>query len=344
MLHHFDPATADLTVPVLVEALRGAPMTEQQRAVAALGRIGAPAAEALIKLLGKDNPNSHRSRAATALAAIGPDAAPAADALIAALNEPRKGDYHLHVRSNAARALGYIGARSDKVVAILTEMLRDRHVRRGAAEALHLLAPSVNRRHMGLSVKALSRGDWWSRRDAAVALGRMGAAASSAAPALGALAFDHDSAVRAAAAEALRKIRGRPLPFDEPLAHTALPGSWLPINAALERGCDFVAVCQATGDADVINETGRLCAARQRFVVLKTLAGRARAAQDVDLDYLYHHYRRSGRAVRKGHRVVCIVRKVRPLGGDPRRPTGELLLIAKAVPDTPANRAAVAGR
>ncbi len=62
---------------------------------------------------------------------------------------------------------------------------------------------------MPIFIKALRGGDWWSRRDAANALGLIGPAAASALPALQEALFDLDETVRSAAAAAIEQIRGR---------------------------------------------------------------------------------------------------------------------------------------
>ena len=353
VLHYFEPGSTDVTVPVLLAALKTQYGSfEKLRAVRAFGKIGTPAVAGLMTMFDKTNTNNHRWMAAMALAEIGKDAAPATDMLIGALDEPKRGDYHHHVRSWAARALGRIGARKDISVPILTRMLQDRYVRRGAAEALHLLDPDVNRRHMGLFVKALDRGDGWSRRDAADALGRIGPAAKDAIGALLRLEYDTDGSVRAAALEAVRRMRGDALGPLSLTAEATLPGSWLSLAGAMRDGYDFIAVCQAPGQADVMNETGRLGMAAQSLIVCKALAARAQVVSEIDVAYLYPRYspRRwvedgelvhSG-AVPKGRRLIWIIRQIPAAGPLTRKRRNPAYLGVKALPDTPENRAAVA--
>ena len=353
VLHHFDPKSTDVTVPVLLAALKTQYGSyEKLRAVRVLGKIGAPAVGGLMKMFDKANTNSHRWMAAMALAEIGKDATPATDMLIVALDEPKQGDYHHHVRNCAARALGRIGARKDISVPILTRMLQDRYVRRGAAEALHRLDPDVNTRHMDIFVKALDRGDWWKRRDAAEALGRMGPAAKDAVGALLRLEYDTDATVRTAALEAVRKIRGRDLPPLSLTAEAALPGSWLSLAGAMRDGYDFIAVCQAPRQADVMNETGRLGMAAQPLTMCKALAARAQVVSEIDVAYLYPRYspRRwldndgelvhSG-AVARGRRLIWVIREIPTAGPLTRKRRHPAYLGVKAIRDTPENRAAV---
>jgi HEAT repeat protein len=69
------------------------------------------------------------------LAEMGPDAKAAVPALLAILREPREGD----LRSEAAKALGEIGAGDKTVLAALTEALKDSGTAPGAFRGLVLL-------------------------------------------------------------------------------------------------------------------------------------------------------------------------------------------------------------
>ncbi len=209
VLEQLDPTTRPATIPVLVESLTDDGAFSIRRSAKLLGGMGKDAVPGLIKAF-KEGKVTARIRAASALGMIGRDAASAADVLIATLTEKSSEATYSYVRRSAARALGKIGVRKGEVVPILIEMLKDRNVRAGASEALHLLDPEANKAHMDIFIKALQRGDPWSRADAARALGRIGPAAKRAIPQLMVLLYDHDDDVRSAAAEALKSIRAGP--------------------------------------------------------------------------------------------------------------------------------------
>jgi HEAT repeat protein len=182
-------------VPVLLEARTSADIRLHRRAVAALIRIGAPAASGLVAAL-KDGANH---RAETALVRLGPAATPA---LIDALKDEK-------VSQDAARVLGLMGARATDAVPALIELLKDRHaagsLRAAAAETLGLIGTPEGDIVAAL-LAALTEDKPEVRRGAAAALNWMGPPARSAAPALVAAVRDDDEKTAAAACQALARL------------------------------------------------------------------------------------------------------------------------------------------
>lgn len=197
---------------------RDLPETRRQAAAAALGEIGAPAAESLGAALGDSNLDA-REAAVRVLGKIG---APAVEPLVEALK-----DSMAAVREAAARSLGEIG--DPRAVAALSVALTDpgAGVRRSAARALAKIGWTpesgqageayrlVEKRQWAECVKlgapavvpllaALKRRDRRVRRAAAETLGAI--ADPRAAKALVATLGDSDEQVRHAAAEALVKM------------------------------------------------------------------------------------------------------------------------------------------
>jgi HEAT repeat protein len=204
-------------------------------AFAALGGRVVPRATELLK-----DPK-RRERAMKVLAKIGPEAAPAVPELAALLK-----DKDPKVRTEALFALAAIGPKASAAIAPATEALADtdRDVMltagyflgklgpeaKGSAPALRKLLDSnddlvqltgvwallqvdpANAEHVKMAVPeltdALKSPLAFIRADAAMTLGDLGKAAASALPALEAAQQDVNPAVRAAAAEAVKKIKG----------------------------------------------------------------------------------------------------------------------------------------
>ncbi len=168
-------AEAGGAVGALEKALDDAAPDVRRAAAEALGRIGPEArgaTAALIRVAGLDNPDVGMA-AVEALGLIGPDASPAVPALRSLLGRS-SGD----LRIAAAVALCRIGVGGREVLAPLVE--------------------------------ALTNGDWETRAEAARTLGRLGPLARQAVPALEKAGRDDNlREVRAAAADALKRIRGR---------------------------------------------------------------------------------------------------------------------------------------
>ena len=91
----------------------------QETALDALGRIGRPAVQELVRGLRAPDPKV-RFQAAQVLARIGPVADEAVPSLVAALE-----DTDVRVRIAAARALGQIGPAADEAVTPLMQFLGD---------------------------------------------------------------------------------------------------------------------------------------------------------------------------------------------------------------------------
>jgi HEAT repeat protein len=177
----------------------------------------------------QDNEASIRRAAALALGKIGREAKAAVPALIKALeDEDRK------VRRSAAEALGQIGCYSalhrhmdDPLMHALSAASkdRDRDVRNAAADALwasgnrwhhgtYMRVYMMNENDVGALIEVIKGGrrgeeDVGARCHAAGILGRMGAAAKEAAPALVAALKDKDEDIRFAVAVALVRIGTR---------------------------------------------------------------------------------------------------------------------------------------
>jgi hypothetical protein len=151
----------------------------------------------LIAELRDGDPAARRS-AARALAAEQHNADEAAAALAAALQ-----DSDLEVRELAADSLGRIGPAAKSALPALQQSLQDSEssVRRMAALAIHQLNPS-DERYRRVLIEALRAGDG----PVFLELGRRGAAAEWAVPALVELLSDPRVQVRTLAARALGEI------------------------------------------------------------------------------------------------------------------------------------------
>ncbi len=90
-----------------------------ETAVDSLGRIGAPAVPVLVEAL-SDAEVTNRLQAARVLTRIGPDAKQSVDALVVALSDDNE-----DVRKAAARALGQIGPDAEEAVLPLMQIIED---------------------------------------------------------------------------------------------------------------------------------------------------------------------------------------------------------------------------
>jgi HEAT repeat protein len=196
------PAAVPKIVAALeIEELRGA-------ALAVLGRMGPAAKDAVPALVNElarqDDPR--RAEVQLALAAIGPDAAAAVPALVESLSSDDD-----HVRRTALYALGKIGPAASAAIPELRGHLRQGDKLRRVAVVWALLQIQPGDRRLvsmavPLLIEALAADDSLVRREAALALGNLGAAARAAVEPLKARLGDDDPSVREAAAEALAKI------------------------------------------------------------------------------------------------------------------------------------------
>ena len=232
------PAASE-AIPSLVKRLRDENFHTQYWACRALGAIGPASSVATDDLLERMSQGtvSVRRNAAMALGNIGPDIGPEA---VAALVEAVNGDPMAPVREEAVIALGKLKPFADKSVPVLKKALADpdfpapTHAARSlwlltgdADEAAKWLAkamgdlthfqhavevlgemgpaaaPAVDR-----LIEALGERDPDDRVSAALALGRIGAPATKAEPALRKLLEDEKPHVREAAQSALDALSG----------------------------------------------------------------------------------------------------------------------------------------
>ena len=194
---------ADSAIPALINALNDNDSYVRSNAAMALGQVKADSAiPALINAL-KDNDSYVRAGAAEALGSLKVDSA--IPALINALNDNKS-----EVRSSAAKALGSLKA--DSAIPALINALNDNEsnllsnneseVRLIAAEALgQIKADSA----IPALIDALKDNERYVRAGAATALGSL--KADSAIPALINALNDNESYVRSSAAEALGQIK-----------------------------------------------------------------------------------------------------------------------------------------
>jgi HEAT repeat protein len=213
-LDRFTSAFASLggrVVPRAIEVLGDADPKRRERALRILAKVGpeaAPAVPALVKLLGESDANL-KTGALYTLAAIGPKADGAVEAITKAL-----ADSDREVKLTAGYALGKIGPGAKAAAPELMKLASDQDddVKLAGVWALLRIDPT-HEGHITVAVptlaKALSDDHDFVRIEAAMTLGELGKAATSALPALEAAATkDPSSAVRAAAADAVKKIKG----------------------------------------------------------------------------------------------------------------------------------------
>jgi HEAT repeat protein len=161
------------TVAALVELLKDASAPVKATAARALGALKKAAGLAvpsLVPLL-QDRQESVRTAAAEAIALVGPLDQAATDTLVEGLDSPDN-----VVRAQTAQALGTIGAAAEEAAPALVEAMADSNdrVRAKAVEALGKIGePAAATAVPGL-VRALRDQDNWVSAKAAEALGQMG--------------------------------------------------------------------------------------------------------------------------------------------------------------------------
>lgn len=201
---------ADGAAP-LVKALND----ERLRLPAVLGlrRLGPDAraaVEPLLQLLQSESHPEMRQEIYFALGAIGPGAQSAVDTLVAHLQSD-----DLRVRYGATYVLGKIGPDAQRAVPALTanfENSDDARLKLASLWALLQIQPENRRlrlRALPLLVEALGDEAPLVRREAALALGRLGPAGRAAVQALQRALHDRDASVRDAVQEALQQIESR---------------------------------------------------------------------------------------------------------------------------------------
>ena len=194
-------------VPLLIESLR----IDRVGPLAAslLGRMGPTAKEAvpmLADIAANDKSIAARREALLALGAIGHDAPEAVQTATSALDDPEE-----DVRYAACYALGKIGKPAAVAVPKLKKMMADKdefttlasawalaHIEPASAEIAQVSVP--------LLISGLKSPEPVIRREAIVALGRLGPLAKDAVPALKELARGKDVVIRDTANEALKSI------------------------------------------------------------------------------------------------------------------------------------------
>jgi HEAT repeat protein len=180
------------------------------RALQVLSRIGpeaAPAVPGIAELL-KSGDAATKTEALFALGAIGPTAQ-AAVTIIA----DQLGDADPRVVQAAVYALGKIGPASNTALPLLSKLTQsqDELLRMTSVWAILKISPGTPQliqQALPVLVQGLKHSREFVRIEAAMALGELGPAASSAVPDLQGAASDTSAAVRSAVSAAIKKIKG----------------------------------------------------------------------------------------------------------------------------------------
>jgi HEAT repeat protein len=196
-------------VPLAINALKDAP-ARRERALQVLLRLGeaaAPATPELVTIIQKGTPQE-KSEALFIIGAIGPKADAAVAAAAAAL-----GDADPKVKLAAAYAIGKIGPAAKEALPALTQLAAsdDEMLKLSSVWAmlqLGVMNEELNKMAVPLLAKALGNEREFVRVEAAMSLGKLGKAATAALPALEKAQTDSSPAVRSAAAEAAKMIKG----------------------------------------------------------------------------------------------------------------------------------------
>src|SRR5262245_44994643 len=215
-----DPATADRIfnayaslgpkiVPLAIKALKDTP-TRRERALQVLARLRADAAPALPELieLVKSGTPKEKAESLFIIGSIGPKADSAVPAVIAAL-----GDADPLVKSAAGYAVGKIGPAAKDALPALQQLATadDEMLKLSSVWAMlqiGVMNEEVTKMAVPMLAKALSNEREFVRVEAAMSLGKLGKAAAPAVPALEKAGQDPSPAVRHAAAEAVKLIKG----------------------------------------------------------------------------------------------------------------------------------------
>lgn len=198
-------------VPALIKALKSGTEGVVGRAARALGKIGAPAKDAVPALIARIDDNKGRSRddaeVIEALMQIAPRHNEAVPALCAILREPPSNPCRIH----AVVALGKMGAEAKEAVPDLIEMLDEDAGKAGpirfhAATALGQIGTGAKKAVPALVKLLKDKNAGPGRRTVVVALGQIGPAAKSAVAVL--KQARGEAALRDVADMALAKIEG----------------------------------------------------------------------------------------------------------------------------------------
>jgi len=196
-------------VPLAINALKDSPV-RRERALQVLRRVGeaaAPALPELIILIKKGTP-TEKAESLFIVGSIGSKADSAAPAAIEAL-----ADADPQVKMAAGYALGKIGpAAKDALPALLKLSASDDELLKlssvWAMLQIGVMNEDLTKMAVPMLAKALSSDREFVRVEAAMSLGKLGKAAAAAVPALEKAAQDPSPAVRGAAAEAVKIIKG----------------------------------------------------------------------------------------------------------------------------------------
>lgn len=202
------PGDIKEALPALVTLLKEGTPFQRRSAVTALGRVGEQALPTLLECL-KDGENSVRSAAVLALRGMGPGAKKAVPTLAEmALNES-----NTVARRNAVLAIATIDP--DKLTDLFANVKKhnDEKVRQSAYQALSfpikkgMVSTIPAKVCLPILLEATKDSAALIRQNAVQGIGRLGADAKDAVPAVTALLDDPDARVRQAAQIALNQIK-----------------------------------------------------------------------------------------------------------------------------------------
>jgi HEAT repeat protein len=198
-------------VPLAIKALKDTSATRRERALQVLARLGADAAPALPELVEviKAGTPQHKAEALYVVAAIGPKA----DATAVAAATAALADADPQVKMAAGYALGKIGPAAKEALPALTQLAAsdDELLKLSSVWAMlqiGVMNDDLTKMAVPMLTKALTSEREFVRVEAAMSLGKLGKAAASAAAALEKAAQDPSPAVRSAAEESLKLIKG----------------------------------------------------------------------------------------------------------------------------------------
>jgi HEAT repeat protein len=197
-------------VPLAINALKDPTATRRERAMRVLSKVGPDAAPAVPELVSiiQGTVAKERIEALFVVGAIGPGASGAVKAVVAAL-----ADTDPQVQQYSSYALGKIGPPAREAVPALKQltMSSDELVKMTAIWALLQIGPQSDelvKAALPVLTSGLGSSREMVRVEAAMSLGSLGKAASSALPALEKSLQDPNASVRNAANEAIGKIKG----------------------------------------------------------------------------------------------------------------------------------------
>jgi HEAT repeat protein len=202
------PKAVDRSIQLLTDPKR------RERAMRVLAKIGPDAAPAVPSLVGllKDTDPAVKQEALYTLASIGPKAAEGVEPITALLKDPDR-----DVKLTSHYALGKIGpAAKSALPALKGEMTSDDEMVKVTAVWAMLKIDPQNQEIAAMAIPLMAdvmdHPYDFIQVEAAMSLGELGPAAASAIPALEAALRDNSPAVRSAAADAIRKIKGEAAP------------------------------------------------------------------------------------------------------------------------------------